>query len=97
MQKALDVSHPGKVQIVTVNYAGHESGVPAATAGRTLPVLQDTATDDVVGSWQPTYRDVVIVDQKNVPVAIYNLTTNDLGVPANYAALEASLLQFVTP
>lgn len=96
MQKELDISHAGKVQIVTINYAGHESAVGLAASGRDIPLLQDTASDDVVGAWQPTYRDVVIVDKKNIASAVYNLTSNDLAVPANYAALKALLVQLTT-
>lgn len=96
MQKQLDISHPGKVQIVTINYAGHESGVGLAVSGRDTPLLQDTASDDVVGSWNPTYRDVVIADKQNFVSSVYNLTTNDLAVPANFAALKAILVQLTT-
>lgn len=46
-------------------------------------------------SWQITYRDVVILDGNNVPVAVFNLTSNDLQNSANYQALKDLLLSFV--
>lgn len=82
---------------MVINYVGHESGVIAAMTGRDIPMLQDTAADDVVGSWQPVFRDVVIVDKQNFAASVYNLTTNNLSTPANYSALKASLLQLTAP
>ena len=43
-------------------------------------------------AWAPVYRDVVILDRNNIPVDVFNLTVNDLGVPANYAELRRRLL-----
>lgn len=56
-----------------------------------LPILQDTAADDVWGKWVVTYRDVVVLDRENKRIAVFNLTVNDLGVPANYQALDMIL------
>jgi hypothetical protein len=96
MQNELNISHPGKVQIVTINYAGHESGVTAATTGRDTPLLQDTTADDVVGTWKPAFRDVVMTDKKNFAASVHNLTSNNLATPANYAALKAMLVLLTT-
>ena len=54
-----------------------------------LPLLQDTASDDVWSSWDVTFRDVVILDESNECYAIYNLTTNDLRDSDNMDALVA--------
>ena len=96
MQKELDAElggEPGsKVQLLGVNGIGQDAGNPAITARRTLPWLQDTASDAVWVSWNVSYRDVVVLDGENRPVAIYNVTSNNLGVPENYAALKQILL-----
>lgn len=72
-----------------MNDVGYESGNASVTAGRTLPWLQATAMADVWKDWSPTYRDVVLLDGDGKVVGIYNLTTHDLGVAANYAELKA--------
>jgi hypothetical protein len=84
------------VRILGVNGIGHESGNAQNCAGRTIPWLQDVTTSDVWTSWSVTYRDVVILDPDNVPFAVYNLTTRDLGVPANRDELRNLLTQAAT-
>ena len=84
---------PGsKVQILGVNETGHESGNATITTGRTLPWLQDTMDQQVWKSWAVTYRDVVVLDAENRPIAVYNVTTTPLSTPDNYAALKQILL-----
>ena len=68
------------------------SEVEAMTAGKTIPLLQDTAEQNVYLAWAVTYRDVVILDASNEVVGVYNLTANDLGLAENRAALKAMLL-----
>lgn len=65
------------------------------TGPLTLPWLQDEPAHDAWQSWAVTYRDVVILDAANHKVGTYNVTTHDLGDPANYAALKALLLDAV--
>ena len=77
------------VAILGVNEAGHEAGNPSITTGRDLPWLQDTPEADVWHGWGITFRDVVILDEENEVVAIYNLTQNTLADPAKYAELKA--------
>ena len=43
-------------------------------------------------AWGVNYRDVVVLDGDNIPVAVYNLTIHDLSDPANYDALRTMLL-----
>ena len=62
-----------------------------------MPWLQDVPAVDVWSTWAVTYRDVIILDEDNVVVGVYNLTTNDLAVPANYAALRDMLISAATP
>jgi hypothetical protein len=75
-----------------VNAVGHESGNDLATAGRTIPWLQDEADVDAFGLWQVTYRDVIVLDAENRVFAVYNLSVHDLGNPANYDELKALIL-----
>ncbi len=88
MQDELDAAGlPVAVVILGINEVGHETGNPNITAGRDLPWLQDTIAAQVWSSWGVTFRDVIILDEQNVPYASYNLTTHDLADPANYAEL----------
>ena len=80
------------IHILGVNFIGMESGNPIICAGRTLPWLQDVSAANVWNSWGVTFRDVVILDQNNKRVGVYNLTDHDLRVPANYAGLRALLI-----
>jgi len=59
---------------------------------RDLPWLQDTARDDVWGSWDVAYRDLVILDADNRKVAVFNLTEHNLDDPAEVDALRQLLL-----
>ena len=93
MQKELGgVTTKQKIQILGVNGIALESGNAGMTTGRTLPWLQDTLAADVWNKWAVTYRDVIVLDQENRPVAVYNLTTYDLSNPSNFAALKSMLV-----
>ena len=61
------------------------------TAGRDLPLTQDTVAENVWVEWAVDYRDVVVLDVDNIPVAVYNLTTHDLANPTYYAELKQIL------
>ncbi len=90
MQAELD-SENVAVSLLTVNEAGHESGVPGMAMLGPLPILQDTAAVNAWRLWSVTYRDVVIVDPDNIRLGAFNLTTNDLSDPENYARLKQQL------
>jgi hypothetical protein len=81
------------VQILGVNGSGYESGNAETCAGRTIPWLQDTREENVWTKWGITYRDVVILDSLNKRVSVFNLTQNDLAVPAKYDSLKALILE----
>jgi hypothetical protein len=83
---------PGAVALLSVNGAGYESGNADFVTGKTMPLLQDTAQVNAWAAWQVTYRDVVVLDAEGRRRGVFNLTTNDLNVPANYAALTQLLL-----
>ncbi len=93
MQKEINAA-PAKVaiQIVGVNQDQHQSGSPAFTMNRDLPWLDEGPMDQVWQAWNVSYRDVVILDDENRTVAVYNLTVNDLSDPAKYAELKTLLL-----
>ena len=74
-----------------INQVNAEAGNDRMSDGRDLPWLQDTYLDDVWTEWQVTFRDVVVLDENNIPVAAYNLTVHDLSDPANYAELKRIL------
>lgn len=82
---ALDL--PVDVQIIGVNEAGYESGNDTMTDGRDLPWLQDTDDAMVWDTWDVAFRDVIIVDERNVEIARFNVTSNSLSSDANYEAL----------
>lgn len=80
-----------------MNGTGYDSGMPTMAALGDLPILQDTAAVDAWGSWGVTYRDVVVLDANNEVVGVFNLTSNSLSDPANYAALKNMLTGAVVP
>lgn len=98
MQDEIEAEYPGiDVDLVHVNAAGLESGLPDLFAVTDLPVVQDDAVANVWTNWNAVWRDVWIVDATNAPVDVYNLTTHDLADPANYDTLKAMLVDAATP
>jgi hypothetical protein len=81
------------IRILGLNAAGQESGNNAITAGRTLPWLQDTQSQDVWTRWKVTWRDVIVLDGDNTVAGIYNLTEHNLATAANYDSLKALLMK----
>ncbi|MDP3232603.1 MAG: hypothetical protein Q8S33_36655 [Myxococcales bacterium] len=78
--------------LVSVNEAGLESGNEGFVMGKSMALLQDTPGTNAWARWQVEYRDVVVLDAQGRRRSVQNLTTNDLSVPANFAALKQSLL-----
>lgn len=91
---ALDTPTP--IQIVGVNQDGHQLDDYDATGkfcdGRDLPFLEENAGDEVWQLWKVTYRDVIVLDENNEVLDVYNLTDNTLGETANYEALKEILV-----
>jgi len=87
------------IGILGVNEAGFESGNQnIIDEGRTLPWLQDVDLDtdgnsDNWTAWGANYRDVIIADGTNWPVAVFNVTENDLQESANYDSLKQLLYE----
>ncbi|MBK6517440.1 MAG: hypothetical protein IPM79_10550 [Polyangiaceae bacterium] len=96
MQDELDAAGLDVV-IFGVNGVGHESGNANVTLGRDLGWLQETAEEPVWTDWAITYRDVVILDENNEVVAIYNLTQHNLADSTNYAELYGLFEAAATP
>jgi hypothetical protein len=93
MQSEFDGAPPDPpIQILGINNMGASSGNGGMTEGRDIPWLQDTAGANVWGSWNATWRDLVIVNGCNEIVQVINLTSNDLGVPSNYTMIKNALL-----
>ena len=89
MQAELDGEvHMKPIDILGVNLAGLGNN-EAFCSGKTIPWLQDTADAMVWASWGAAWRDVFVLDGELKPVAIYNLSANNLGDPAKYAELKA--------
>ncbi|MHC4818334.1 MAG: hypothetical protein ACYTF8_09790 [Planctomycetota bacterium] len=81
-----------KIRIAGVNQIGADGAAAAMCVGRDIPLLQDTNDDHAWLQWQVTYRDVIILDEENRKVAVYNLTMNSLTVTENYDELKQLLL-----
>lgn len=92
MMNELEAERPGAVKLLAINEVGRESSTDLMAALGDIPLLQDVMQGSAWTSWEPTYRDVVIVNGDGVRVDVYNLTSNDLGQPDNYAELKAKLL-----
>jgi len=93
MQREIVADNPAtRIRIAGSNRIGAESGNDLMCDGRDLPWVQDTVDAQAWASWNVTYRDVVVLDEDNVPVAVYNLTEHSLSDPANYEELKAILL-----
>ena len=91
MQADLLAANPAsRIRILGVNEDGQQGSNALAVEGRTLPWLQDLA-GAAWGGWAVTYRDVIVLDEENREVGVFNLTVHDLGQPAEYAALLAML------
>jgi hypothetical protein len=84
---------PVEIDIVGLNERGQESANGMMSQLGVLPWLQDTEEEDAWGQWEATWRDVVILDERNVRQAVYNLTEHNLANDANYDSLKALLTE----
>jgi hypothetical protein len=73
-----------------MNSIGLESGNAGMCQNADLPWLQDTVDVKAEEAWNPVYRDVIILDENNVPIGVYNLTEHNLAEQdkANYEELK---------
>ncbi|MCA9144083.1 MAG: hypothetical protein H6823_16355 [Planctomycetaceae bacterium] len=101
LQGELETTYPIlNIQIVGLNEFGQD---PAGAndlmmASRTTPWLQDgdsngnQRSDVWYDKWNVTYRDVIVLNGQNEMTDVYNLTSHDLGVAANYATMRDKLI-----
>ena len=96
MQEDLDLNFPHlEIDILSINKTG--SIVPTTwDLSFDLPVVQNNANIDIWTSWGGAWRDVVILDADNEIYAIFNLTQNNLNIPANYDALRQLFVDAAT-
>lgn len=93
MQNEFDAAQPSPpIQILGINSKSASSGNGAMTDGRDIPWLQDTTGEDVWGSWNATWRDLVIVNSCNEVVQVINITDHLLNLPSNYDMVKNALL-----
>jgi len=85
------------IRILGVNASGEAAGNAAMCAGRVLPWLQDQKPPDAWHLWQADFRDVIVLDDENKVVSIYNLTIHNLTDSTNYAQLRTILLTAAGP
>jgi hypothetical protein len=88
MKDQLELEHPElPIALLGVNEYGHEAGNTLVTTGRDIPWLQDTEETDWWTIWDPTYRDVIILDGQGELVAVFNLTEKPITENENYFEL----------
>ncbi len=94
MQSELAVEHPDlSIQLSAINTIGFDSGLEGMADLGDLPLFQDNAEQAVKENWGAGHRDVVILNQDNEQVAVFNLTTHNLAVEENYEALKSLLIE----
>ena len=59
------------VELVVINSRGSEEGLPELTDGVTLPVLQDTTSDDVYGHYGATKWYMYFIGKDGAPHRIH--------------------------
>ena len=92
MQKELEAEGFDTV-IIGINEEGYTAEGDDFVDERPLPWLQDTAAENVWGTWGVSYRDVVILDEENRLYEVYNLSAHRLEEPDNYDELYTLLSQ----
>lgn len=99
MQDELNAeASPGRlpIRILGINERGQEVGNPGMSQLGSCPWLQDTEAQNVWRRWRSTWRDVVVLDAQNRKVTSFNLTSHNLNLPAEYAALKSILVRAAT-
>jgi hypothetical protein len=82
---------PLHVKILGVNGVGFDSGNAGICQGRDIPWLQPTLLVDPWSLWGAGYRDLVILDEQNNLIEVFNLTVHDLRNQPEYDDLKARL------
>ncbi|MHC4408591.1 MAG: hypothetical protein ACYS0E_14870 [Planctomycetota bacterium] len=79
------------IRIIGINQATASAGNIDTCDGKDIPWLQPDGFIDPWTDWNVRYRDVIILDADNIPVAVYNLTDHNLQDAPSYAELKALL------
>jgi len=81
------------IEILGINAISDEVYNPLIIGSSTLPWLQDSMAENVWETWGVEWRDVRILDAENRLFATMNLTSHDLALEENRAALKSLFLQ----
>ena len=83
------------VTIIGINEDGHQVddyNAPSAFCDdRDLPFLEEN-DEDIWKAWLVRYRDVVVLDENNEVIGVFNLTDNDLSEADNFETLRDGLV-----
>ena len=79
------------IRILGINQATASAGNIDNCEGKDIPWLQPDGFIDPWTDWDVRYRDVVILDENNIEVAVFNLTDYNLADQASYDELKALL------
>ena len=85
------------IEILGINIIGGESGNPLLTSLVDLPWLQDDSSTEVADLWGAPQRELVILDEDNLPIHRHDLTQHDVCVSAEASALLNLLVTSVSP
>jgi hypothetical protein len=93
MQRAFDamsgLRRPVAIHVVAT--IGSEMNPTLLTGMEALPLVLDSTSANVQRDWTAATRDVIVLDETGARRVVFNLTANNLGEMANYAALEGEL------
>jgi hypothetical protein len=81
------------VEVVGINRSDQSGNNHLVTGSRSLPWVQDTIDADLWNSWNVAWRDVRIVSSQQKLAGVYNLSSNNLGLPINRTSLKNMLLK----
>ncbi|MHC4938568.1 MAG: hypothetical protein ACYTHK_06335 [Planctomycetota bacterium] len=82
------------IKILGINQVGASAGNADNCNGNDIPWLQEDGYEKAQEKWGARYRDVVILDADNIPVAVYNLTDHNLQDAPSYDELKALLQSY---
>ena len=85
------------IEILGINIIGGENGNPLLTSLVDLPWLQDDSSTAVADLWAAPQRELVILDEDNLPVHRHDLTQHDVCVSAEASALLNLLVTSASP
>jgi len=85
------------VKLLGINQISAASGNALACTDRDIPWLQDSMAEQVWTKWQVTYRDVIILDENNEVLGVYNLTEHNLADAGSYDELKLMLETAAAP